>query len=195
MPEVNMEFRGGTQFTVGATSTFESLDGEFKIADVTVPVGDYWFHEGRVKIEFPHASLMRGDFEVIGGNFYDGTHLGLKINPTWTVSKNLELSGGYELNRIAFAARDQVTNIHVGKAKIQLALDAHLSFSMFAQYSDNSDLTSMNMRFRYYFREGTDLWIVWNEGLYTDRANGLDPRLPLSAGRQIMVKYSHAIIW
>jgi hypothetical protein len=121
--------------------------------------------------------------------------LGLKINPTWTLSKNLELSGGYEANRISFGDRDQATTIHVGKAKVQLALDANLSFSVFAQYSDNSDLTSMNMRFRYHFSEGTDLWIVWNEGLYMDRANGMDPRLPLSAGRQIMVKYSHALIW
>ena len=195
MPEVNMELRNGTQITIGATSTYESLDRDFGIADVVVPIGDYWFHEARARFELPRAFMARGDVELTGGSFYDGTHLGLKINPTWTLSKNLELSGGYEANRISFGDRDQATTIHVGKAKVQLALDANLSFSVFAQYSDNSDLTSMNMRFRYHFSEGTDLWIVWNEGLYMDRANGMDPRLPLSAGRQIMVKYSHALIW
>jgi len=28
-----------------------------------------------------------------------------------------------------------------------------------------------------------------------ERANGPDPRLPLSSGRSLMVKYTHAFIW
>jgi hypothetical protein len=70
-----------------------------------------------------------------------------------------------------------------------------VSFSGFAQYNSAADLTSINARFRYHFREGTDLWIVYNEGLYTDRSNGLDPRLPLSAGRQLLIKYNHALVF
>ncbi|WP_419948672.1 hypothetical protein [Candidatus Palauibacter sp.] len=50
----------------------------------------------------------------------------------------------------------------------------------------------MNARFRYHFREGVDLWVVYNEGYYMDRSNGgVDPRLPFSSGRALMVKYSH----
>jgi uncharacterized protein DUF5916/cellulose/xylan binding protein with CBM9 domain len=195
MPEVNVEFRNGIVITAGATSTYESLDRDFGIAGVTVPVGNYWFHEGRARVEFPRSWMTRGNYDITAGTFYDGSRVSLKMTPTWTVSKNLELTGGYEINRISFAERDQATTVHLGSVKVALALDAKLQFSAFAQYSNDSDLTSMNLRFRYHFREGTDLWIVWNEGLYMDRANGLDPRLPLSAGRQIMVKYSHALIW
>jgi hypothetical protein len=76
-----------------------------------------------------------------------------------------------------------------------IAWNTKASLSTFLQYNSSIDLTSMNVRFRYHFREGTDLWIVYNEGLNTARANGLDPRLPLSAGRSLMVKYNHAFIW
>ena len=79
--------------------------------------------------------------------------------------------------------------------KVQVALNTRLSLSSLAQYNSTAELTSFNVRFRYHFREGTDLWIVYNEGLNTERNNGLDPRLPLSAGRSAMLKYSHALIW
>ena len=76
-----------------------------------------------------------------------------------------------------------------------MALDAHLSLSTFAQYNSLVDQTSINARFRYHIREGTDLWIVYNEGFNFERENGVDPRLPLSSGRTIMVKYSHTFTW
>ena len=79
-----------------------------------------------------------------------------------------------------------------------MALDTRISFSTLAQYSNVADLTTVNARFRYHFREGTDLWVVYNEGLNMDRTGDLDfldPRRPLSAGRTLMVKYTHALIW
>ena len=63
------------------------------------------------------------------------------------------------------------------------------------QYSNVADLTTFNARFRYHLREGTDLWVVYNEGLNTRRDLADQPRLPLSAGRTIMIKYTHAFIW
>jgi len=194
-PEVNVEFRGGTQLTVGATSTYESLDGSFSVAGAAVPVGNYWFHEARVRLEFPRSWVRRGDATVTAGTFYDGTRVGVALNPTWTMSKHLEIIAGYEINRISFADRDQSATAHLAKLNLQMALDSRISFNALAQYSNLSDFTSMNLRFRYHFREATDLWIVWNEGFNTDRSNGLDPRLPASAGRSILVKYSHALIW
>ncbi len=194
-PELHVEFRSGKQITVGTTSSFEDLDRPFSVAGVTIPEGRYWFHEARARVEFPRSSRFRGDFNASVGSFYDGRRVGLALNPTVTPSKYLEVTAGYEVNRLRFDARDAGTTTHLVRLKLATALDAHVSFSAFAQYSNLADLTSLNLRFRYHFREGTDLWIVWNEGLNMERANGLDPRLPLSAGRSIMVKYTHALIW
>jgi hypothetical protein len=51
-----------------------------------------------------------------------------------------------------------------------------------------------NVRLRHSFSEGTDLWLVYNEGLGTDRAE--DPRgeiYPLSLSRALILKYSHTL--
>jgi hypothetical protein len=78
---------------------------------------------------------------------------------------------------------------------VQLALDTRISFSTLAQVSNIADLATFNARFRYNVREGTDLWIVYNEGLNTERDVLDRPRLPLSSGRTILVKYTHTLIW
>jgi hypothetical protein len=50
-----------------------------------------------------------------------------------------------------------------------------------------------NLRLRYNFSEGTDLWIVYNEGLDTERSPSRfdPPEDPLSLSRAFIVKYSH----
>ena len=194
-PEYEIEFKGGAQLTTSLRYNYESLLEPFSISDVSVPAGDYWFHEGSVRLMLARSDNFRGEYEATAGRFYDGTRLGVSLGPTWNASKYLELGGGYEINRLNFDDRGETATVHLARVKVQLALNTRFSLSSLAQFASTDDLTTFNVRFRYHFREGTDLWFVYNEGLNTDRANGLDPRLPLSAGRTLMVKYSHALIW
>jgi hypothetical protein len=194
-PELQIEFKNASQVTASIRSSYESIRDPFSIADVPIETGDYWFHEGKLDFELSRNALFRGSASVTAGSFYDGTRMGLGINPTWNVSRHLELGAGYDVNRLRFSDRDLATTTHLGRLRIDAALDAHLSLSTFLQYNSLVDQTSINARFRYHFREGTDLWIVYNEGFNFERENGIDPRLPLSSGRTIMVKYSHTFTW
>lgn len=194
-PQLMAEFKGGTQITLNSTSAYESVRSSFSIAGTDVEAGDYWFHTGSLKVQLPRSDRVRGDVTATVGSFYDGSRAGLAINPTWNQSRHLELSAGYEINRLSFASRDTETTAHLAKLKAQFALNTRVSFSTLGQYSNVADLTTFNARFRYHFREGTDLWIVYNEGLNTERDLVDQPRLPLSAGRTLMIKYTHAFIW
>lgn len=193
-PQFQLEFKGGTELTLSGSSSYESVADSFAISDVFVIPGDYWFHEADVRFMLPRSRLFRGDYGGSVGSFYDGTRYSLRLNPAWNQSKHLELGAGYEINRLEFNDRDQATTAHLARLRVQIALNTRIQMSTFAQYNGASDLVSFNARFRYHFREGTDLWLVYNEGVNTLLDNGLDPRLPRSAGRRFMVKYSHALI-
>ena len=80
--------------------------------------------------------------------------------------------------------------MHVPRVKIQMALDTKLSANAFIQYNSFADLITPNVRIRYNFREGNDLWLVYNEGLNTDRGV-VDPRLPLIDTRTVLLKYTY----
>ncbi len=64
------------------------------------------------------------------------------------------------------------------------------------QYNSTTDDLSVNARLRYNFREGRDLWLVYNETLDTERAAPLtQPPPPFTQNRTVVVKYTHTLIW
>jgi hypothetical protein len=62
------------------------------------------------------------------------------------------------------------------------------------QYNSTTDRVDFNVRLRYALAEGTDLWVVYNEGLDMERGSDVDrpERLtPFSLSRALIVKYTH----
>lgn len=194
-PGMEFEFKGGTELRFGTISSYESVADSFSISDLFITPGDYWFHEVEANLMLPRSLLFRGDFGGSIGRFYDGTRTSLRLNPAWNQSKHLELGAGYEVNRLDFPDRGVATTAHLARLRVQVALNTRVQMSTFAQYNSANDLASFNARFRYHFREGTDLWLVYNEGVNTLLDNGLNPRLTRSAGRSFLIKYSHALIF
>jgi hypothetical protein len=196
-PQILVELKDGTEIRLGGNTRYESVLEPFEVADATVPTGDYWFHDAELRLQLSRNDRFRGEYTAKAGTFYDGSLVGFEISPAWNPSRHLELAAGYEFNRITFddRAKPTTTTTHVGNLEIKVAVDTRLSMSTFAQYSNVDDLTAVNARFRYNFSEGTDLWLVYNEALNTRRDIADVPRLPRSAGRTLMLKYTHALIW
>ncbi len=97
------------------------------------------------------------------------------------------------MTRLRFGTRDEKADIHLLKLRIRTALDVRASGNAFIQYNSTTDRLDFNVRLRYNLSEGTDVWIVYNEGLDTERTpSRLDvPQDPLSLSRALIVKYSH----
>ncbi|MCY4673269.1 MAG: hypothetical protein OXD43_05810 [Bacteroidetes bacterium] len=106
------------------------------------------------------------------------------------MSKHLELSGSYQLTRIRFPSRNDTFLAHLGRLRIGSALNAKFSANVFIQLNSIQHIVSGNIRVRYNFREGNDLWVVYNQNLNTDRDRVL-PRLPTTEARTVLVKYTH----
>ncbi len=60
-------------------------------------------------------------------------------------------------------------------------------------YNSAADAAGINFRLRYNPKEGTDFYLVYNEGLNTDR-EGKFSGLPISANRSVLLKYSTTFI-
>jgi hypothetical protein len=76
--------------------------------------------------------------------------------------------------------------------RVRTAIDARASGNAFVQYNSTTDRLDFNVRLRYAVAEGTDLWLVYNEGLDTDRDVLVPDRFaPLSVSRALIVKYTH----
>jgi hypothetical protein len=185
------ESRGGPWGVLGVHRVRESLRNPFKLpAGASVPAGEHTFH--RVVGSFdPGASrLFRVGARLDAGTFYDGWSGSVAVRPTWNVSPRLELGAAYELNAVRFPDRGQGFDAHLGQLRATAALNTRVSASAVAQYSSLRDLVTANLRLRYAFGEGNDLFLVFNEGINTDRLSS-GPTLPLSDSRAVLLKYTH----
>jgi hypothetical protein len=131
---------------------------------------------------------LTGSLEA--GSFYDGNRFSLGISPYWNVSSSLEISGFYGFDRATFPERDQKFIAHIGRLHILAMLSTKFSAAAFVQYSSDTNEVTANIRIRYNPREGSDLYIVYNDGLNTDRLREI-PVLPRSMGRTLLVKYTY----
>ena len=190
-PQLMVGLKSGAFMILTSRSSFESIRDPFKIAGLSIHPGDYWFHEAEFSLRLSRGSNLRGELGGSAGSFYDGRRVSLQAGPAFNVSRHLEIRPGYEVNRFELPGREYLT-AHLARLNLDFSLDTHLSLSVLAQYNSTADQALVNTRFRYHFREGVDLWVVYNEGYHTERASGgPDPRIPLSAGRALMVKFSH----
>jgi hypothetical protein len=194
-PEWALDMKSGRRWVASASLRDERVSRSFRFSKASIPVGDYRWAEGRVAYTQPGGALLRGTVAMEGGSFYDGHRIGFSAAPTWSASRYLELNGLYQASRITFAERsagEEQVLVQVARIRARVMLSGALSTAFLAQYTSATDLVTLNARLRYNRREGQDFYLVFNDGLNTERA-AFEPGLPLSAGRTLLLKYSHAV--
>ena len=190
-PEWAYGAKNGTGGSIEVKLLYEDLPSSFPLSsDVFVPAGSYTFYQAGASYSMSHTDLRQVSVQVSTGTFYDGWRSSIRLQPTWYVSPHLELSGSYEYNRVRFLDRDQQFDAHITRLRIGTALNTEVSTNAFIQYNSAFSALSANIRFRYNFREGNDLWIVYNQGLNTDR-DRIRPTLPITDNRTVLVKYTY----
>ena len=161
---------------------------------ITIPAGDYTFADLQLALSMSNGRRLRTGMDLRSGTYFDGWRTRLALTPTWNVSRFLELGADYEVTRLSFADRGQREDVQVGRLRVRGALDARLSGNAFVQYSSAARRADVNLRLRWAVAEGTDLWLVYNEGLDTDRGRGeLEVERPLSLARALILKYAHTV--
>jgi hypothetical protein len=161
--------------------------------DTTVPPGRYDFYYFVGEYRMRPGALFRTDVSLQAGSFFDGWNFELQLEPTWNVWRSLELGAEYQFNRVRFPERNEGFVVHLARIRGQFSFDSRATLQAFVQYNSTVDELSANLRFRYNFSEGNDLWVVYNEGWNTDRYGGL-VALPATDNRTFLVKYTHTFI-
>ena len=190
-PEWTFAAKSGAGGSLEVKLLFEDLLEPFALSEEAgAPVGSYTFFRLGVSYHVSHTRLFQLRPRIEAGTFFDGWQMTVGISPVWYVSPHLELAGSYLYNRIRFPDRDQRFDAHLARLRIGTALNTKVSTNAFIQFNSATNTVSANVRFRYNFREGNDLWIVYNEGINTDR-HRIIPTLPFTYTRTILLKYTY----
>ena len=192
-----VEFKEGSSIEVGLETLYEDLNEDIEFPEETsVPTGSYRFTSVEVVRSASNSTLFSIDGQVSAGTFYDGWRFNAGIGPEWAISKHIILDAEYDLNVVRFPDRNQQFEAHIFRFRSQLALNTKVSLASFIQFSTASDFITTNLRFRYNFREGNDLWLVYNQGNNLDRERDFEldrnrPIYPTIANRTLLLKYTY----
>lgn len=190
-PGYEFETRSGHKGRITTGLFYENVPESFSLSDeAEVPEGEYTYYGLKGEFSTPSGKLIYTKVDLDAGSFYDGWRLTLGLTPRWNASPSLELGGSYQFNRVTFPDRDQHFTAHIGGLRVLYMLNTRFSATAFIQYNSAVDAVITNIRLRYNPREGNDLYLVYNEGLNTNRY-GEYPVLPLTSNRTVMLKYTY----
>lgn len=174
---------------------YENLVEEFALSnEVKIPIGTYDFYRIIGSYNMAVDKTFRTNVTLETGPFYDGWLNSVTLTPNWYISKHFQLNLQYSYNHADFDDRDEVFKSHITRLSLGTALNRKVSANALVQYNSAVDLFAANVRFRYNFREGQDLWVVFNTGLNTNRID-YNPNRPAIDSQSLLVKYIHTFVF
>ncbi len=179
----------GIETTVQTTYNYEWLYAPLHLSERTVvPVGRY--HFGQLSFQYlePRANNFRNFFTFSAGTFFNGRRYNLSYNPILNLGKHWEIQGTYSINHLSFG--DVLETIHIGRVRLNYALNLHLSVNYVVQYNSINRQIFNNLRLRYNFNDGHDLYLVWNENFFTERQSPWGELIPVSGIQNFILKYN-----
>lgn len=186
-----LEFESGALLSAAVTTTYEDLSLGFALdEDVEVPAGDYRFTRASLGLTAAQGWSSGTGFGAEVGEFFDGRIISLEVSPYWGISPYARITGAYRLDRLVFDARSQELTAHVVRLRPEVSFDSKLSSVVTIQYNSAVDIATLNVRLRYNFSEGNDLWVVY--GHVANTATGaVNPELPRTRATALTVKYTY----
>ena len=184
-----IEFENSDQVTVDYTDNFEFLKNPFPIASsVTIPVGGYRFNDllasyvlGRQRkfsgaVSFQHGGFFGGEKTTVGFGFGGGFGGGrLEVTP------QLSVEPGISINRITSPQGRFTSNL--ARVRTTYTVTPLMFFSALLQYNSSNETLSANLRLRWEYQPGSELFVVYNE-----QRDTLIPRFPGLENRAFIIK-------
>jgi hypothetical protein len=152
----------GHEAKVFVTQTYDAPIEPFPIGrGVSVPVGNYRFNATGMSF-LTHASRpfsVEGQF--LSGEFYDGQRTSSTFTLRVRPNRFLRSETTAEINDVALAAGAFVSKVY--RQRLAMALTPQVLANVFVQYNDLSQVASVNCRFNWNYRPGSDIFLVYNQ--------------------------------
>ena len=185
--EMSFEFQNSDAFHVGGSSTYEYLPLPLRIVGLTVPAGGYDYATGWVGMNFGRQRPISGTAFLEHGTLYGGSRTTLnvtqgRINPT----AQLALEPTYQGNWLDLPVGASTT--HLVGTRVTYTVTPLMFTSALVQYNNATSSVSVNARFRWEYRPGSELFVVYNELRDTNAVS-----FPELQGRALIVKVNRLV--
>jgi TolB-like protein len=165
-----IEFENSDQFDTSYTQTYDFLKKPFEISDgIVIPVGGYDFYNTQVSYSFGGQRRVAGRVAGEHGTFYNGTKTTLAVGGgrggfgggRVELSSQFSLEPGVSLNWVDLPQGSFMSTLVT--ARSTYTISPLMFVSALIQYNSSNEALSTNIRLRWEYRPGSELFIVYNE--------------------------------
>ena len=159
----NVELENGDRLNLNAARNREVLSEEFLLdADegIGVGVGAYDFDHVRVSYQGGPQRRISGNFAYQQGGFFSGTRREAAWRGRVELTTRFSLEPAVSLNRIALPTGDYDTGLLA--SRINYTLSPRSFLAAYFQYNTAANSLSTNIRFRWEYEPGSDIFVVYN---------------------------------
>ena len=162
--EFALELQNSDRFAVGINDDYEYLKAAFAVIlpTVKVPIGGYRFTTGRVGYNFGQQRPYSGNLLVERGSFYTGDRTTLTFNRSrLNLSSQFSLEPSVSVNWVDLP-QGKFTAKLVG-TRVTYTVTPLMFVSALMQFNSTTNSVSANVRLRWEYRPGSELFLVYNE--------------------------------
>ena len=180
-----IEFESSDMFDVTWTRSYEFLKEPFEIAPaVVLPVDGYDFEQVEVMLTLGQQRAFTGALAVAHGSFYSGDKTSISLSRgRQEVTPRLSLEPGLSFNWIDLPQGRFSTELVTARATYTLS--PLMFVSALVQYNSSTASLGANVRLRWEYHPGSELFVVYNEARDT-----LRPGRPELQDRALIVKFN-----
>ena len=185
--EFAVEFQNSDRLAASYGGVYERLPVPLRIVGLTVPAGGYDYATGRVSYTFGQQRRVSGTATVESGEFYDGDKTTLTISQgRLNLSPQLSIEPTYTGNWVTLPEGRSTT--HLAGTRVVYTVTPTMFASALVQYNTGVNAVSANVRLRWEYRPGSELFVVFNE-----QRDTLTARFPNLMNRTVIVKVNRLV--
>ena len=161
--EAGIEFENSDALNVSYTDTFEFLKQPFRITPgVTIPAGGYNFGAVALRLTMGQQRRTSGILSIERGSFFGGdkTTVGYSRGRV-EISPQLAIEPSVSVNRVTLPVGSFTTNL-IG-SRLTYTLTPKMFVSGLVQYNSSRHSVAANVRFRWEYQPGSELFVVYND--------------------------------
>ena len=178
-----VQYQSQDLFFAEVSDQHEFLPAPFRIAPrVTLPVGDYGFRFARAGYNFGRQRNVSGNLSVEQGSFYDGTKTTFTVSSgRLNVSPRLSAEPAVVFNNVEVSTGSFTQRLVT--SRVTFTLTPWAFTTALIQYNQSNHTLAANVRFRWEYIPGSELFVVYN-----DQRDTLSRGIPDLQNRSFIVK-------
>lgn len=181
--EFGIDFENSDRFRMRYRRTYEFLPEPFEIAPaIVLPIGGYDFDTLRLRYNFGTQRKVTADVEAEHGTFFSGHRTAFTVRRgRLNLAPQFAVEPTYSFNWVDLLEGRFTT--HLMGSRVIYTATPKMFTSALLQYNSANTTIAANVRFRWEYQPGSELFVVYNE-----QRDTLSHRFPEMENRAFIVK-------